>query len=192
MDKKEFTDYFKDQVDKVYARFPNNIEELLATFETLNMEEQLKFINKVEADILDIGEIANTDLSGKFSNMRLPFGLKNLNVSRVTNMEFLFYNTQYDRNISNWDTSNVSSMKGMFANNHTFNKYIGNWDVSSVTNMAAMFANCYRFNQDISNWDISNLDNVFFMFKGSLITMDDLKSWGWLDQRPDLNWETAF
>jgi surface protein len=54
----------------------------------------------------------------------------------------------------------------MFNDNHKFNKNIGDWDVSNVTDMRLMFfcdivrdgiANKSTFNQDISNWNVSNV-----------------------------------
>lgn len=71
--------------------------------------------------------------------------------------------------ISDWDTSNIASMKLLFYKGH--------------------------MSQDLSSWDISSLvdnDSIYGMFYGTNVTMKDLKNWGWLDQRPDLNWKLAF
>ena len=51
----------------------------------------------------------------------------------VTNMYRMFYGTSsFNQNISNWDVSNVTTMRYMF-NLSVFNQDIGGWDVSSVT-----------------------------------------------------------
>ena len=42
-----------------------------------------------------------------------------------------------------------------------FNKDISNWDVSSVTNMNRMFVDS-NFNQDISTWNVLNVLNCEF------------------------------
>ena len=54
-------------------------------------------------------------------------------------MNLLFLNkTSFNRNISNWDVSNVTSMTEMFRNT-PFNQPLNNWDVSKVTNTKDMF-----------------------------------------------------
>ena len=40
-----------------------------------------------------------------------------------------------------------------------FNRDISNWDVSNVTNMYEMFYNNQVFNQDLSLWDVVNVEN---------------------------------
>ena len=46
-------------------------------------------------------------------------------------------------------------MSGMFYDSQ-FNGDISKWDVSNVTNMSVMFSDS-QFNGDISNWDVSNV-----------------------------------
>ena len=53
--------------------------------------------------------------------------------------------------ISKWDVSNVTSMKGMFSHSE-FNGDISNWDINKVNNMGYMFSGS-KFNRDISNWN---------------------------------------
>ena len=87
------------------------------------------------------------------------------NVSNVTNMKFMFANCKYtgkNGDVSDWDVSNVTLMTGMFYNSK-YNGDISNWDVSSVKDMILMFYNS-SFNGDISNWDVSNVkykENMF-------------------------------
>ena len=40
-----------------------------------------------------------------------------------------------------------------------FNGDISQWDVSNVTDMSFMFSSCKSFNQDISKWNVSNVKN---------------------------------
>ena len=61
-------------------------------------------------------------------------------------MSFIFYNSNFDGDISNWDVSNVKDMSGMFAGSRFTGK-----------------------NGDISNWDISNVKDMSFIFAGSLL-----------------------
>ena len=63
--------------------------------------------------------------------------------------------TNFNQDISGWNTSAVTSMTGMFYNAKKFNKNISGWDTSKVTNMANMFYGAGSFNQDLSNWSIA-------------------------------------
>ena len=49
-----------------------------------------------------------------------------------------------------WDTSNVITMEGMFAECTRFNIPIGCWNVSKVKDMSFMFYECAAFNQPLS------------------------------------------
>ena len=83
-------------------------------------------------------------------------------VSSVTNMNYMFYNSKFNGDISNWDVSSVKTMSWMFYGSK-FNGDISNWDVSNVTNMRAMFAHS-NYNGDISMWNVSNVTNMAFLF----------------------------
>ncbi|CAL6430640.1 unnamed protein product [Bathycoccus prasinos] len=74
----------------------------------------------------------------------------------------------FNGDISDWDTSQVTSMTNMFLGCISFNGDIGNWDTSQVTDMRLMFHNSYAFNQNIGNWDtskVTNLDQMFYLAK---------------------------
>ena len=62
-----------------------------------------------------------------------------------------------------WNTQFIENMQGMFVNTQ-FNKDISAWDTSSVQTMASMFLDTGAFDQDISQWDVSNVTNFSFMF----------------------------
>ena len=83
-------------------------------------------------------------------------------VSNVTDMGFMFFDSQFNQPIGNWDVSSVTDMREMFFDSR-FNQPIGNWDVSSVTNMRMMFWES-PFNQPIGNWNVSNVTDMFEMF----------------------------
>ena len=67
-------------------------------------------------------------------------------------MNSMFFGSTFNSDISEWNVSNVTSMKGMFSHSE-FNRDISNWDINKVNNMAYMFSG-YKFNRDdISNWN---------------------------------------
>ena len=74
-----------------------------------------------------------------------------------------FYAEDFNQDISNWDVSNVTNMRGMFEIARSFKQDISNWDVSSVTTMKGMFPYT-DFNHDISDWDVSNVVDMKYMF----------------------------
>ena len=81
--------------------------------------------------------------------------------------------------ISDWDVSNIKSMRGMFFM-CTELKSVGDiskWDVSKVTDMNSMFHGCKYFNQDISGWNVSNVENMWNMFFGCKKFNQDISKW---------------
>jgi len=83
-------------------------------------------------------------------------------VSSVTDMSYMFCNSQFNRDISAWDVSNVTDMKFMFYNSQ-FNGDISAWDVSNVTNMRYIFYGNV-FIKDISGWNVSNVKDRSCLF----------------------------
>ena len=79
--------------------------------------------------------------------------------------------------ISNWNTSAVTYMWGLFQNKHTFNDDISRWDVSNVTAMALMFGDAYDFNQNISGWDTSSCADFRSMFEGARSFNQNIGLW---------------
>ena len=103
-----------------------------------------------------------TEMSQLFFNSNFNGDISKWDVSNVTNMRETFYSSHFTGDISNWDVSNVKDMTRMFAGSD-FNSDISKWDVSNVTGMNYMFTKT-NFNQDISSWNINpncNIDSIF-------------------------------
>ena len=85
--------------------------------------------------------------------------------SYVTNMSYMFAdNSSFNSDLSLWNTGNVIDMSGMFYNCTSFNQPIGNWSTGNVTSMSEMFYNCTSFNQPIGNWSTGNVTSMSEMF----------------------------
>ena len=99
-----------------------------------------------------------------------------IDVSRITNMSFLFhiYARHFNGDISKWDVSNVTNMQAMFSDTD-FNGDISKWDVSNVINMHCMFTDS-KFNSNISEWDVGKVRRIEFMFKNTPFN-GDLNNW---------------
>lgn len=69
--------------------------------------------------------------------------LNDIDVSAIVDMSHLFYESNFNGNISQWNVSNVITMESMFSRS-TFNGDISKWNVSNVFDMTAMF--CYAKN----------------------------------------------
>ena len=70
--------------------------------------------------------------------------------------------------IANWDTSNVTDMRGLFsgASSLTDALALRNWDTSNVTNMDYMFSNATSLMFiDVTNWNTSKVTSMVSMFQ---------------------------
>ena len=95
----------------------------------------------------------------------------------VSNLQY-FYNNEdkgifeYTKfkyiDISEWDVSNIKSMRGMCCMCKELKSVgdISEWDVSNVTSMTSMFDGCILFNQDLSKWNVSKVRWYSYMFDG--------------------------
>ena len=91
--------------------------------------------------------------------------LNDIDTSEITDMSYMFKDSNFNGDISEWDVSNVKDMNFMFAHSK-FDGDLSNWDVSKVEDMHCMFRGS-NFNGDISNWDVSNVKYMRNMFDES-------------------------
>jgi surface protein len=124
----------------------------------------------------DVSDVTNMDFA--FYDTDFNGDISQWDVSNVTDMNFMFFSASYfNQNLNLWDVSNVTRMTSMFKDARSFNKDISNWDVSSVTRMGSMFKNARSFNKDISNWDVSNVISMFGLFYGATSFNQDISAW---------------
>ena len=126
------------------------------------------------------GQIRNI-ISGGWNSSQYGT-IQQWNTSLITDMSGLFAdNANFNDDISNWDTSKVTDMSGMFSGASIFNKSLAtngsSWNVEKVTTMSNMFRDASGFNQDISSWNVSAVINMTGMFKNSVGFNKDLTDW---------------
>lgn len=134
-----------------------------------DIKQQL-YKDKVDAFNLNWLDISNVTMLdqlfnvGTFNRQYIFWDVSDWDTSHVTSMVGTFNGCKDICDLSKWNTSKVTSMVNMFYGCSTFNGNISNWDVSKVTRFDSMFYGCSSFNQDISNWDISSAENLSYMF----------------------------
>ncbi len=89
---------------------------------------------------------------------------------------FRSFNYAESIDLKNFDTSNVTSMYGMFVGCYRLTSLdLSNFDTSKVTNMDDMFRGCSELTTlDVSNFDTSKVSNMYNMFNdcANLTTLD--------------------
>ena len=122
-------------------------------------DSSITAIDRAQLDTLIAAYIADnngSDAGGTYANQII-----NANTSQITDFSRLFVigeTTDFNLDISGWDTSNITTMSEMFAGSSTFNQDISSWNTSSVTNMDKMFFYATAFSdQNLSSWNIANV-----------------------------------
>lgn len=147
-----------------------------------DIKQQL-YKDKVDAFNLNWLDISNVTMLdqlfnvGTFNRQYIFWDVSDWDTSHVTSMTGTFNGCKDICDLSKWDTSKVTSMVNMFYGCTTFNGNISNWDVSKVTRFDSMFYGCSSFNQDISNWDISSAENLSYMFYNCIKFNQPIQKW---------------
>ena len=116
------------------------------------------------------GEDENTSTLIGFAGKAEFIGdLSNWDTSSVTSMRKMFYKASaFNGELSRWNTSQVTTTQHMFEYASRFNGAINSWDVKNIKTMGAMFSRAYSFNQDLSAWDTSNVLDMSFLFRDAI------------------------
>ena len=78
----------------------------------------------------------------------------------VTDMVYMFYDaSNFNQDISKWNTNKVTDMRGMFLLAEAFNQNISSWNTAKVEDMDDMFDGAEAFNQNLSGWCVRQITN---------------------------------
>ena len=156
---------YKKSVVTNYKYFPETKEELKDIIKKLVDKQSTEDI--INLNSIDSSQI--TDMSYLFAGMEdlIKIDLSDWDVSNVKTMKDMFRDCQnLERiiGIENWNVSNVTNMRYMFIGCKSFNQQLNKWDTSKISDMSHMFYDCKSFNQDISNWNVENITNASTIF----------------------------
>ncbi|ECB9650137.1 BspA family leucine-rich repeat surface protein [Listeria monocytogenes] len=130
--------------------------------------------------VLEGKVFASGNCDGLFSLLtaRSPsLDLSNFDTSNVTSMQSMFYaNYAASIDVSNWDTSQVTSMFGMFEESAATSLDVSSFDTSKVTDMGGMFYESAATSLDVSSFDTSNVMVMSDMFAYSAATSLDVSN----------------
>lgn len=169
-----------DKVTTMYAMFENQkklISLNLANWNTSNVTNMANMFSICQ-ELQTIQGLSTWDTSN-VTNMQAMFqnclalsnfnDVENWDVSKVTDFSFMFNISNLKSiNLSNWNTSNATTMGAMFqgcANLESIN-FIKDWDISKVTDISYFGNGLNKIKEplDLSNWDTRNLKSITYAF----------------------------
>jgi surface protein len=120
-------------------------------------------------EVVSWGTLALKSLANSFYDASNLTKVPTTIPSSVTDLSFMFAGVpNFNQNLNNWDTRNITNMEGMFSYAISFNQPI-TWNTDKVTNMELMFYTTTSFNQPIHFSNTSNVKTMRNMFAAASI-----------------------
>jgi len=148
------------------------------TMQFVNYRWQLARTWDIQITATDQPDLSNlTDMSLMFYQSDFNQDISWWDVSNVENMFAVFYDaTSFDQDISAWDLGNVDTISLMFRWASSFNQDLI-WDTSNISDMNGVFALATTFNGDISGWDLTSVLQTSYMFNDARAFNRDISDW---------------
>ena len=89
----------------------------------------------------------------------------------------------FNQDVSGWNTSSVTTAKGMFYNNIVFNRDLSSWNTSSITDLTSFLHNARAFNYSLDTntssnyWVVSSVTTMENMFANAYTFNQSLNNW---------------
>lgn len=161
-------DYDADGFSKVTARFDTSslpkvkVASFKVTNECINEDGVWDGATLIDTSIL-------TDIRQLFQNLKtLKYvDVSNWDTSNNTTLYYTFSNSGLeDIDVSNWDVGKVTSLECAFQGTKIKTLNANNWNVGKVTTLFSCFLNCiFLEHLDLSNWRFDNPINLQRAFK---------------------------
>jgi len=98
--------------------------------------------------------------------------------SQVTSVNSLAKReSTFNADVSKWDMSGVVDFTYMFYYASSFNSNLSKWNVSSGIDFKMMLNSVQNFNSDLSGWDVSRATDLSYMFGYLDVFNGDLSKW---------------
>ena len=185
----ETTSMFKDSLRlEGYTIKETDKKKIDKIFNTGLVKDASMAFKTISGDSLDcttfgpaMASVTNLTATFNYSNLG-SINVSNWDTSKVTTMINTF---SYCRNISKldiskWNTSNVTNMRGMFYYCNSLKSLdISKWDTSKVLDMSGMFQECTQIEAplDVSKWNTSNVTAMKSMFEYCSSPSLDVSKW---------------
>ena len=185
----ETTSMFKDSLRlEGYTIKETDKKKIDKIFNTGLVKDASMAFKTISGDSLDcttfgpaMASVTNLTATFSYSNLG-SINVSNWDTSKVTTMINTF---SYCRNISkldisNWNTSNVTNMRGMFYYCNSLKSLdISKWDTSKVLDMSGMFQECTQIETplDVSKWNTSKVTTMKSMFEYCNSPSLDVSKW---------------
>ena len=157
-----FADLAGLRVIDLTSFYTPSLKQMKGTFTHCFSLKTLKIPNIITEKVVDMSRL--------FYGVKPdPINLSRFDTSKVEDFSYLFYNSTIgeDSQMPAWDTSSARNMQSMFASSGFSVLDISNFDTSNVTNMSGMFDGMLilkelRIGSKFNTTNVTNMERMFY------------------------------